>query len=193
MKGVTDADAKEVAIEAEALKLIVRHGFRKVRMGEIAGACRIARPTLYAVFPNKEAILTSIIRRHTRDKLALTQRKLKDLTGVGERLAYIFDEWIIKPYASVSDAEHAADLASSAPEFAPEAAAELWETIQHQVADTLRAGATQRGRRAVPELAYVLVTAVKGAKAATSSMAEYRRVVNGLVAMALAHLEKLNA
>ena len=192
-RAVEDQAAREVGIEAAALRLFVRHGFRKVRMGEIAAAYGVSRPTLYAAFPNKEAVLASIIRRHTRDMLAVTGKALEARTDPRDRLQYIFDTWLIDPYAAVIDSENAADLSDSAPAFAPEATREMWAAIEGQVAAALRAGATKGRQPEVAELTHVLVTAVEGAKAVTRSLPELRRVVRGLIGMALAGLGKVGS
>ena len=187
------ATSRELVIETAALNLFVRHGFEKVRMVEIAEACGISRPTLYAVFESKEAILAAIIRRHTREQMAITSKALPAKSGLGAKLNYLFDSWMIEPYARVVDAANKADLSTAAPRFAPDATAELWRTIETQVADVLRAASKKRrGSSAVTELAHVLVTAVKGSKAATDGLPDLRLVVYGLVAMALARLEELN-
>ena len=118
--------SRDAAIEAAALRLFVRHGFEKVRIGEIAAACGMSRPTLYAAFENKEAILSSIVRRHTRDLLASTTTALAGKPSLRAKLDYLFAAWIIDPYAIVIDADHASDLSTSAPKFAPQATAEMW-------------------------------------------------------------------
>ena len=185
--------AKEVAIEGIALKLFLRHGYRKVRMGDIAEACEISRPSLYAVFPNKEAIFASIIDRHTRTNLAITQKNLKARTGAKERLESIFEVWIVEAYAMGMNSENAAELSNCAPAFAPKGTALMWQTVESQIVEILRAEAKKKRDPAVTELAQVLTLAVKGAKAASTSLPELRRLVQGLIGMTLATLEKINA
>ena len=133
----SQAKSRELVIETAALNLFVRHGFEKVRMVEIAEACGISRPTLYAVFESKESILAAIIRRHIRGQLEITTEALPAKSGLGAKLKYLFDSWMIEPYARVIDAANAADITTTAPRFAPEATAELWKTIETQLAGVL--------------------------------------------------------
>jgi len=69
----------------------------------------------------------------------------------------------------------------------------MWKTIESQIAETQRAESKQNRDRAVTELAHVLVLAAKGAKAASESLPELRRLVQGLIGMTLVSLEKLNS
>lgn len=190
---VKNRAAKEEAIEAIALKLFLRHGFRKVRMGDIAKACETSRPSLYAIFPNKEAIFASIVDRHTRTNLAVTQKTLKAQTGAKARLEAIVEVWIIEAYAMGVNSENAAELSNCAPTFAPEATSLMWQTVESQILETLRAEARKKRDPAVTELAHVLTWALRGAKAASVNLADLRRLVQGLIGMTLATLEKLNA
>jgi AcrR family transcriptional regulator len=192
-KDVKDRASKEVEIENSALKLFLRHGFRKVRMGDIAEACKISRPSLYAVFPNKETIFASIVHRYTRKNLALTEKALKTQTDSKARLECIFEVWVIEAYALAITSENAAELSRCAPTFAPEATALTWKTVECQIAETLRAESKKKRDPAVTELAHVLALAAKAAKSASESLPELRRLVQGLIGMTLASLEKLNS
>ena len=58
--------------------------------------------------------------------------------------------------------------------------------------DPLRAESKKERDPAVIELPHVLVLAAKGAKAASESLPELRRLVQGLIGMTLASLEKIN-
>jgi AcrR family transcriptional regulator len=192
-KGIKGLASKEEAIGSVAFKLFIRHGFRKVRMGDIAEACDISRPSLYAVFPNKEAIFASIVERHTRANLAVTEKQLKALKGAKARLECIFEVWIIEAYAMAAASENTAELSMCAPSSAPEAAALMWKTVESQIAETLRADSKKKRDPAITELAHVLVLAAKGAKAASENLPELRRLVQGLIGMTLANLERLNS
>lgn len=192
-KPVKDSASKEAKVEAIAFKLFLRHGFRKVTMSDIAQACAVSRPTLYATFPNKEAIFAAIVTRHAHERLARTEQMLRERSGTKARLEAILDAWVIEVYPLSSASENAAELSRCAPTFAPEATALVWHTVEAQIAATLRAEARPRADPAVAELACVLALAAKAAKTASASLPELRRLVRGLIGMTLASLEKINA
>lgn len=66
----------EAALHA-AHTMLVSKGWDKVRFGQIAEAISVSRPTLYAVFGNKEGLAEALVLRETDAFLA----------GVGEALA----------------------------------------------------------------------------------------------------------
>ena len=192
-KSVTSLASREEQIEGVALKLFIRHGFRKVRMGDIAEACDLSRPSLYAVFPNKEAIFAAIVQRHTRANLASTEKQLKALKGVKARLECIFEVWIIEGYVMAAASENAAELSTCAPRFAPEATDLMWTAVESQIVETLRTDSKKQRDPAITELAHVLALAAKGTKAASNNLPELRRLIKGLIGMAFASLEKINS
>ena len=65
-------ESKIDKILAAAYGLLHKHGLRKVTMSDIAEAAGISRPTLYAEFANKDAILTAIVERHRGTLLVAT-------------------------------------------------------------------------------------------------------------------------
>lgn len=162
-------------------------------MGDIAEACGISRPSLYAVFPDKEAIFSSIVQRHTRANLSITEKQLKALKSSMARLECIFEVWIIEAYAMAAGSENAAELSMCAPMLAPEATALVWTTIESQIVETLMAESQKKSDPAITELAHVVTLAARGAKAASNNLGELRRLVQGLIGMTLATLEKLNS
>jgi AcrR family transcriptional regulator len=192
-KGLKEVTSKDARIEDVAFKLFLRHGFRKVRMGDIATGAGMSRPSLYAVFPNKEAIFTAIIQRYTRTNQALSEVKLKLLKGAKARLECIFELWVVDAYCMAIASENATELSTFAPIIASEATALMWATVESQIIETLRADCKNKRDPAITELGHVLVLAAKGAKAASANAAELRRMVQGLTSMTLASLERINS
>lgn len=185
--------AKAATIEATALKLFIRHGFRKVTMSDIAEACKISRPSLYAVFSNKEAIFASIVTSWAHERLARAEHALLQKAGAKARLECIFEVWVIEPFPLVLDSENAAELSRCAPIFAPEATAFVWQTVESQIAETLHMESGGRRRASITELAHVLTLAAKAAEFVCENVPELRRLAKGLIGMTLANLEKINA
>ncbi len=185
--------AKAAAIEATALKLFIRHGFRKVTMSDIAAACKISRPSLYAVFANKEAVFASIVTSYAHERLARAEQALLQKTGAKARLECIFEVWVIEPFPLVLDSEGAAELSRCAAIFAPEATALVWQMVESQIVETLRIESGGRRSASITELAHVLTLAAKAAEFVCESVPDLSRLSKGLIGMALASLEKINS
>ena len=57
------AEAKRDAIITAAGNLMLKHGLRGTSMEAIAREARIAKPTLYAYFPDKEAVFRALVEQ----------------------------------------------------------------------------------------------------------------------------------
>ena len=57
------AEAKRDAIIAAAGALLLKHGLRGTSMEAIAREARIAKPTLYAYFPDKDAVFQRVVEQ----------------------------------------------------------------------------------------------------------------------------------
>ena len=114
-------EPKEDKILAAAYQLFNQHGFRKVTMSDIAQAAAMSRPSLYAAFANKEAVFGAMSAQHiARAELTLSER-LPGATTLREKLAVLFDVWVIEPFASVVDSPAGLDLLAGAADYAPDA------------------------------------------------------------------------
>jgi AcrR family transcriptional regulator len=80
--------AQEEAILAAAHTLIVEKGFEATTMDDIAARANISKPTLYARFPSKEAIVVRTIVALQQEGLAFMRTLPADLTPA-ERLRTI--------------------------------------------------------------------------------------------------------
>lgn len=60
---MASAEAKREAIIAAASNLMLKHGLRGTSMEAIAREARIAKPTLYAYFPDKEAVYRALVEQ----------------------------------------------------------------------------------------------------------------------------------
>ena len=60
---MTGAEGKREAIIAAAGALMLKHGLRGTSMEAIAREARIAKPTLYAYFPDKSAVFAALVEQ----------------------------------------------------------------------------------------------------------------------------------
>ena len=179
-------DAKTDKILSVAYVLFNQHGFRKVTMSDIAEAAEMSRPTLYAAFPNKEAVFEGIATRHTaRSEEDLAERLPRAKTLLAQ-LQVLFDVWILEPFASVIDSPSGLDMLGNAGTYAPAALADIYARFETHLTAILRPEMTRKRGMAAKDLAHIMTLATKGLKATTSTLAELKRLTDGLIAMAIA-------
>ena len=179
-------DPKERRIADAALRLFFRHGYRKVTMMDIAAEAGMSRPSLYAAFPNKEAIYSALVAEHTALHAVRAEARLRESQGLRQRLACLFDEWIVEPFASVIDSENSADMLANTAQYAPAATAALYARFESQLREVLEPEMAPGAPLSARDLAYLLMMATRGLKAASSTLEELRRLTNGIVDMAVA-------
>jgi AcrR family transcriptional regulator len=179
-------DSKSEKILAVAFQLFHQHGFKKVTMSEIAEAAGMSRPTLYAAFSSKEAILETIGAQQSERGDAAIAAKLPKQKSLEARLSLIFEIWIIEPAASVIDSPNGLDLLANAAVYAPEACADIYARFEKHLASVLLPEMKGKRGMTAKDLARIMMLATKGLKASTTSIAELRRMTDGLIAMAVA-------
>jgi AcrR family transcriptional regulator len=182
-------DAKERKITDAALRLYHRHGYRKVTMMDIAAEAGMSRPSLYASFANKEAIFAALVSRHAGEHEVEAARETARVEGLRERLEILFEIWILRPVATVIDSENGADLLANAAVYSPEATTALYVRFERQLREILQPAMAADGDLSAADLAHILMMATRGLKATTATLAELRRLVRGLITMAVATAE----
>jgi AcrR family transcriptional regulator len=65
----SDGARTEAAIRDAALRLIARYGYEALSMRRLAGEVDLGAAALYRYFPNKQAILFSLLKTHMEDLL----------------------------------------------------------------------------------------------------------------------------
>ena len=179
-------ETKETRIVDAAFELFYRHGYRKVSMSDIAEASQMSRPTLYATFENKEAIFAALVLRQRALNERATAQRLPAAVGLEAQLACLFDIWVLEPAASVIDTPNGIDLMASCAIYAADALAEIYTSLETHLAAVL-APALQ-GSRAMEarDIAYILRVATTGIKASADNLPALRRMVAGMITMAVA-------
>lgn len=178
------APPKEQRILDVAFELFARHGFKKVTMSDLAEAADMSRPTLYAAFPNKEAVLEALGKAHCEKADAQTAADLPRLKTTEKKLRRLFEIWILEPFASIVDEPNGLDMLNIGV-YAPAAHDDVYGRFQKQLLAILEPemkGATMSAK----DLAHIVTMATKGLKASSTSLKELERLTNGLIAMAIA-------
>ncbi len=185
-------ESKEDKILHASQKLFFRHGLRKVNMSDIAEAAEMSRPSLYAAFPNKEAVIYGIIKQHIAHNHAETEKQLHGKKTLKAQLNCLFDIWIIRPFASAIDTEGGKEMMATIGEYSPEGVDEIYNAFEKYAVEILRPVVKRDSSLSVKDLAHILSMATKGLKTSSSSVSELDRLVSGLISMILAMVESKN-
>jgi AcrR family transcriptional regulator len=80
------ASGKREQILAAARELFLSHGLRGTSMESIARGAGVAKPTLYAHFADKDAVLLAILEALLTEKLAVFEASMQSEAPVAERI-----------------------------------------------------------------------------------------------------------
>lgn len=179
-------ETKRDKILTAALRLIRQLGYRKVTITDIADAVGISRPTLYAEFASKEAIMSALVATQAGALTAAAAARLPKQSTLKARLKLVFEIWIVEPFADVVDDPSGRDLLANVGLYVPDAVHAFYARFEQQLLAILASEMPGRRPLGATELAHVLALATKGLKASSANVAELRALIDGLVAMAIA-------
>ena len=103
---------KKTHILNAAAKVFFERGVRKAKFGDIAKEAGISRPTLYAAFEDKNAIMVATIHHVSEQFLQTIREQIADKVTVEDRLKLFTNIAIIEPYKLIQQSEDAADILS---------------------------------------------------------------------------------
>ena len=150
-------ETKRERILDAARKLFLRNGLRGTTMEAIAREARIAKPTLYAHFPDKDAVFVAIVEHMLAAKIAAFEAGLESDGPVEVRVGAA----LAAEFAVVADmlagSPHADELFA-----AHRQGAELFRLSDERVAARLEAELAEAGVTAAPALARLLLAASFG-------------------------------
>ncbi|WP_238155891.1 MULTISPECIES: TetR/AcrR family transcriptional regulator [Xanthomonas] len=172
-----------------ALQLFLRHGYRKVSMSDIAQAAQMSRPSLYAAFPNKEAIFAAQVVRQRDICATATAQRVRDTQDLQTQLRHLFDIWVLEPVAAVIDSENGLDLVANCGVYAPDALDALYQQMEDTLVQLLRPHVRDNSAMSAADLAYILRLATTSLKASADNEAVLRRLITGLITMALSTVQ----
>lgn len=179
-------DPKGDKILNATFELFHQHGFKKVTMSDIAEASQMSRPTLYAAFPSKEAIIAAITERQADRCHAETVAKMPRAKTLEAQLSLIFEVWVIAPFSTVIDSPNGVDLLRNAAVYAPEACDALYARFEAHLREVLEPATKPKRGLGARDQAHIMMLATKGLKATSTTITELRRMTSGLIAMAVA-------
>ena len=103
---------KKTHILNAAAKVFYQQGATKAKFGDIAKEAGISRPTLYAAFEDKNAIMIATIHHVSEQLLETIRSQIADKVTAEDRLSLFVNIAIIEPYKLIQQSEDAADILS---------------------------------------------------------------------------------
>ena len=95
-----------------AAKVFYQKGATRAKFGDIAKEAGISRPTLYAAFEDKNAIMIATIHHVSEQLLETIRGQIADKVTAEDRLSLFTNIAIIQPYRLIQQSEDAADILS---------------------------------------------------------------------------------
>ena len=95
-----------------AAKVFYEQGATKAKFGDIAKQAGISRPTLYAAFEDKNAIMIATIYHVSEQLLEVIKSQLTEKVTAADRLFLFTEIAIVEPYKLIQKSEDAADILS---------------------------------------------------------------------------------
>lgn len=105
----SDGERTEAAIRHAAVDLIARHGYEAVSMRQLAAVVGVQAAALYRYFPNKEALLFSLMESHMRE-LAESWEGTRPSSPDPTRLLAAFVEHHIRFHVARRHATHVSNM-----------------------------------------------------------------------------------
>lgn len=150
------SEKQERILEA-ARMLFLRNGLRATTMEAIARQARIAKPTLYAHFPEKHAIFTALLAQLVADKHAAFEAALTEDGTVAERLGRALVAMFSTITEALAGSVHAEELFAAHHEGAT-----LFAQSNRRIVDRIAAVLAEAGAREPRRLAALLLASAKG-------------------------------
>lgn len=157
---VTAANKVEVKRERildAARNLFLRNGLRGTTMEAIAREARIAKPTLYAHFPDKDAVFLAIVEQLLAAKIAAFEAGLAADGPVADRIGGALADEFAVVAATLAGSPHADELFA-----AHRQGAELFRLSDERVSTRLQAELAAADIAEAPALARLLLDAAFG-------------------------------
>lgn len=173
-----------------AAKVFFERGVRKAKFGDIAKEAGISRPTLYAAFEDKNAIMVATIHYVSEQFLATIKEQIADRVTAKDRLTLFTNIAIIEPYKLIQQSEDAADILSGHNDAGRKAMRETLESKSIFLKEILTPFFNNTDKdHDILERCRTFVLASSGLKNTVANADELQRRVNVLSGLFLQHLK----
>jgi AcrR family transcriptional regulator len=144
-------DDRPRALMAAALKLLLRRGYRRVRVEDVARDAGVSKATVYHYFSNKDDLLTQSVAGCIADKQADVEERMASVGGsVSDQLRLFLEQfWVMSltPQAGLWQELLVSEIVTEAPDvFAVWARGlvQIWRRIEGLIKEGQRSGEFRR-------------------------------------------------
>ena len=97
----TQANAKKILIKNAAKQLFFHFGFSKTSMEDIAKQCKLAKPSIYYYYPNKESIFEEIVVEEANNFIDKVSAKIPPDYSAKDKIVFFYKTYFsdLKKYA----------------------------------------------------------------------------------------------
>jgi AcrR family transcriptional regulator len=148
---------------ASALKLVKRHGYRRVRLDDIARDAGVSKATVYHYFANKDDLLTQSVSSRMAERQGEIERRLAEKGGsAADRLrVFLGDFWALSltSQSGLWQRVVMAEMPAEAPRvFAAWARglAQRWRFVARLITEGQQSGEFRRGADAAVASRFIL-------------------------------------
>ena len=174
-----------------ATAAFMRYGFKRVTMADLAAAAEISRPTLYAAFPNKEAVFRGAATRILDSAISELQEKAVGTGKLKKILIDLFEVWVVKNYELIHQSPDARELLECSQSFSRDIVESAYEQFDEILTDVLKRYVS--GIKNPTRLARTLSSSARGIKESARNVEDLRKLLEDLIGLTVAGLTSLSS
>jgi AcrR family transcriptional regulator len=179
--------SKHQRVVERATEVFCRYGFARTTMGDIAEACEISRPSLYLLFPDKEAIFTAVVEEMDREKLASIRAEFASLKGLHARLLHACLSWGCHGIDLAAEHPDAADLFDLRFPVVQQVYRNFQGLVVELISEPVRAA---RMGMSAEQAARALVFSMRGLKEAAADRRDMQSLITSVVTIFVRAIER---
>jgi AcrR family transcriptional regulator len=175
-------DGKRQRIMDGALAVVLRYGFQRTTMDDVAKEAGISRPALYLLFKNKAEIYHALAESVMGEALRRAEAALSDKGGIEARIFAAVKTGILDPTELLMATAHGAELLDMKHNMAAEVIQDWRAKKAAMIAEALEtSGAAKAKGLSGAQLADILLDGMEGLKMRAKTSAEREAGARALV------------
>jgi AcrR family transcriptional regulator len=103
-------DERKEKIAAAGYAVVGRYGIKRVTVNDVAEEAGVSRQTIYNIFPNREAMLASVVTYHFNKQWRELWHACEGVSDRKQRFEIAFRKLLIEPWEAMQKMPHADDL-----------------------------------------------------------------------------------
>lgn len=180
-------DERERKILEAATRVFLRYGVKRASMSDIATEAGVARQTLYNTYANKDDVLRGSIRMFGIDAMATVNSELSVQDEIGDKLALVLREMVMKPFTFLHSSPNAEDLINGYNDAGRDEMEATYAAFQEKLTEILRPSNAVIATHGLSAdlLAEIIRRSAATFKYQARDEAHLSTLLNGLIAMAI--------